>query len=84
MHRDLKPDNILTKGSIYKLGDFGLAKTVENFSNEKLADFAGTPLYSSPQVLSRQHYSTKCDIWSLGTILYELLYGQVPFEGTSV
>lgn len=57
---------------------------MENFTNEKIRDFAGTPLYSSPQVLTRESYSTKCDIWSLGTIFYELMYDKVPFEGNSI
>ena len=40
----------------------------------------GTPLYSSPEIIKNEHYDNKVDIWNLGVLAYELLYGRVPFE----
>jgi aurora kinase len=42
--------------------------------------FCGTPLYVSPELLKRNCYNNKIDIWSLGILSYEILLGQVPFE----
>lgn len=39
----------------------------------------GTPYYMSPQLLSRNEYTSKCEVWSLGIILFELAYGQTPW-----
>ena len=63
-----------------KLIDFGFAIV----SNRKKAhlDVAGTPYYIAPEVLSGQ-YGKQCDIWSLGVVLYQLLTGQMPFDGNS-
>mmetsp|Transcript_6513 Transcript_6513/g.587 ORF Transcript_6513/g.587 Transcript_6513/m.587 type:complete len:117 (+) Transcript_6513:249-599(+) len=48
IHRDLKPENILKAGDIYKLADFGFARTVDNFKKQMLESLVGTPLYMSP------------------------------------
>ena len=40
----------------------------------------GTPIYTSPEVVSKQPYDSKIDIWSIGVLTYELLYGTIPFE----
>lgn len=80
----MKPDNVLRIGCIFKIGDFGLAETLENTKTQKMSDMAGTPLYSAPQVLEGTNYTTKCDIWSMGVIYYELLFGRLPFEAKNV
>ncbi|XP_050409828.1 probable serine/threonine-protein kinase nek3 [Patella vulgata] len=80
LHRDLKPQNIfVTKGDVLKLGDFGIARLL----NDK-SDFAmtviGTPYYLSPEICQNQPYNHKSDIWALGCILYELCCLRVPFR----
>lgn len=83
IHRDLKPENILINDNIFKIGDFGFSKHVDNFKNQMLKTLVGTPLYMSPQILKHEVYSTKCDIWSLGLIYYEMLFGKTPWPARS-
>lgn len=79
MHRDIKPANIFVKNGLYKIGDFGFARSLD-FSETPLEDFmVGTPLYMSPQCLQKREYSEKTDIWALGITLFELLTGDVPW-----
>lgn len=66
-----------------KVTDFGFAKALSS-SRELTRTVIGTPLYMSPQILSKQPYSSKCDIWSIGVIYYELLVGKHPFTARSM
>ena len=79
IHRDIKPENILIKNDIYKLADFGFACKADLYGKEKIQDICGTPIYMAPQLLRNQPYTAKCDIWSLGLMLYELIYGYAPW-----
>jgi serine/threonine-protein kinase ULK2 len=81
IHRDLKPANILNHEGIVKIADFGFAKYVDNYTSQLLRSCVGSPLYMAPQVLGRKSYSTKCDIWSIGVIFYEMLFHDVPWKG---
>lgn len=84
IHRDLKPANILLQNNVVKLTDFGFAREVftgmyEAFEFTRL----GTPIYMSPQILNSIPFSTKTDIWSLGIMIYEMLYGKTPWSGNT-
>ena len=78
IHRDIKPENILIgDDNKIKLCDFGWAKelTLENRST-----FCGTVEYMAPEIVGSENYDYGVDIWSLGILLYELLYGHSPFR----
>eukprot|EP01019_Chilodonella_uncinata_P004008 GABU01004895.1.p1 GENE.GABU01004895.1~~GABU01004895.1.p1 ORF type:complete len:303 (-),score=76.10 GABU01004895.1:5-913(-) len=78
MHRDIKPANLLLSDDLIKVSDFGLAKK----ANET-ATSLGTPLYMAPEIIFGQQYDNKIDIWSVGCIYYELLFGVHPFDSSS-
>ena len=82
INRDLKPANILCRGNVFKLGDFGFCKSLEKANMTKT--MLGSPIYMAPEILRGEIYSTKADIWSLGVVLYEMLYGFCPFESTTI
>lgn len=81
-HRDIKPENFLLykkdDDSHIKLIDFGLAKRV--VPNEIMNKPNGTPYYIAPEVL-KGSYTTQCDIWSMGVIMFIMLCGKPPFGG---
>ncbi len=86
IHRDLKPSNLfLTQradGTPWiKVLDFGISKFLHaGHSHTQTSDVLGSPPYMSPeQIRSTKHVDHRSDIWSLGTILFELLTGRTPF-----
>ena len=85
IHRDLKPENILVPlgkvnidYTLLKIIDFGASVLMKG--RKKITFRFGTAYYIAPEVL-QQSYNEKCDIWSIGVILYLLLTGSVPFDG---
>lgn len=72
----------MKKGYV-KIADFGFAKELVNV-NEAIFSNVGSPLYSAPQILENKEYTSKCDIWSLGILIYEMLYGKTPWIGDSI
>lgn len=85
IHRDLKLGNMFLSDKLQvKVGDFGLATKVE-FEGERKRTVCGTPNYIAPEVLDgKQGHSYEVDVWSIGVILYTLLYGKPPFETSDV
>jgi len=84
IHRDLKPENILlmhvNEDTECKVADFGLSKLFpENNVTMLTQTLCGTPGYVAPEVLNREQYGPKIDVWSLGVIAYITLCGFPPF-----
>lgn len=79
IHRDIKLENILYDNGIIKLSDFGLSKIL--VPGEKINIACGTIEYLSPEVLLGNGYGIETDLWSIGVIMYMLLYGILPFNG---
>ncbi len=92
VHRDLKPANLFLAmerdgaDRVVKVLDFGISKTVDEATRLTGAGTVmGTVLYMSPeQVRAESNVDTRADIWSLGVILFELLAGRPPWEGSSM
>ena len=79
LHRDLKPANVFLDVNMnVKLGDFGLARVLPH-DTSFTRTFVGTPYYMSPEQMNKLAYNEKCDIWSLGCLLYELAALKPPF-----
>lgn len=79
IHRDIKPENTLCKGDVYKVADFGFSCKADIDCIKRMNFICGTPLYMCPQLLKEEQYTAKCDIWSLGVMLYEMIFGYSPW-----
>lgn len=82
MHRDLKSANVFLKKGIIKLGDLNVSKLIKRTGMDHTQ--TGTPYYASPEVWSDKPYDYKCDIWSVGCIIYELCALHPPFRAKSL
>lgn len=84
IHRDLKPQNIFLKdanGITIKIADFGFAVDLKD--SKLMSANVGSPLYMPYEALTDMKFSIKSDIFALGSIWYELLTGQTPFQASS-
>ena len=83
VHRDLKPGNIFYDDGFVKIGDYGLSKFIAVSRHSVQTSSVGTVHYMAPEIGSGD-YSRSVDIYALGVMLYEMLLGKVPFEGSSM
>ncbi|CAI5717673.1 unnamed protein product [Peronospora farinosa] len=84
LHRDLKTSNVfLTTENVVKLGDFGIAKTLDS-TLDQAKTVVGTPYYMSPEVCESKPYSYASDVWSLGCVLYEMLALRHAFDASNI
>ncbi|KAM7285288.1 serine/threonine-protein kinase ULK3 [Ixodes scapularis] len=80
-HMDLKPQNILlssVRTPLLKLADFGFAQYLR--AGDFASSLRGSPLYMAPEMLLSDHYDNKVDLWSVGIIMYECLFGSAPYS----
>jgi len=91
-HRDLKPENFLLKDRVQatpltehqlKIIDFGFAQTFVP-GRRSLRTKCGTPQYIAPEIISRDRYDEKCDMWSCGVITYTFLCGEPPWDDEDI
>ena len=75
LHRDIKPENILYHECVVKICDLGWSV----YSPLLRDTLCGSPVYSSPELVQKRQYDNKIDVWNIGVLAYELLYGRVPF-----
>lgn len=85
LHKDIKPQNIMiTNTKQIKIMDFGISEVLRSKSSSASLDyFAGTPPYVAPESHMGKSIGKQSDIWSYGVLLYQLLFGELPFKGKS-
>jgi serine/threonine protein kinase/Tfp pilus assembly protein PilF len=82
IHRDLKPSNIMIdKDGNARIMDFGIARSLKGKGITGAGVIIGTPEYMSPEQVEGKDIDHRSDVYSLGVILYEMVTGQLPFEG---
>jgi calcium-dependent protein kinase len=77
-HRDIKPENIFIKGGVYKLGDFGFAGQKQLYQTH-----LGTYPYMAPEFFNSKSYDGAIDVWALGCMFHEMLFGEIYFIGST-
>ncbi len=87
VHRDIKPENILLAGDQAIVADFGIARAVQAAGRSRLTETGialGTPAYMSPeQALGEESIDGRSDVYSLGCVVFEMVGGRTPFEGST-
>lgn len=82
VHRDLKPANIYLENGVIKIGDVGLAKFISESRRSAQTQSVGTVYYMAPEI-AHGRYGKEVDVYAIGVMLYEMLTGNVPFDGES-
>ena len=83
IHRDIKPENVLLgEGLVAKLTDFGWSNYMQE--DEKRTTVCGTPIYLAPEIIKEEGHDEKVDIWCIGVLCFELITGNVPFQGNDI
>ena len=83
VHRDVKSESILMKDHIHKLADLGMSQKLN--SNGKASRLAGTLKYLALEIAFKsEEYDDKCDIWSLGVVLFRMFYTSFPLDYESI
>jgi serine/threonine protein kinase len=86
VHRDVKPDNIhlIAPNNTVKLTDFGIARVLSEPSITSIGQVFGTPAYMSPEQLTSRQVDHRSDIFSAGSVVFEMLTGKKLFQGDNV
>ncbi len=84
IHRDIKSSNVMiNEEGVAKLMDFGIAVSSGNERYTKTGNILGTLEYISPEIIKGEQPSTQSDIYAMGILLYEMVSGRTPFQGTN-
>ncbi|CAD8182749.1 unnamed protein product [Paramecium octaurelia] len=85
IHRDIKPANIfLGNIGVFQLADYGAGRILDNPEELLMRSGIGTPVYAAPQVNLGEDYTNKCDVYSLGVVIYEMIYSKYPIYAASL
>eukprot|EP00828_Plagiopyla_frontata_P030480 TRINITY_DN3969_c0_g1_i5.p1 TRINITY_DN3969_c0_g1~~TRINITY_DN3969_c0_g1_i5.p1 ORF type:complete len:580 (-),score=90.97 TRINITY_DN3969_c0_g1_i5:66-1805(-) len=85
VHRDIKPQNIFINRGVFKLGDFGFSRQSTNEGKIQVShQMYGTPAFMAPELMSYNisAYNSKVDIWSLGVLMFYIMFRKYPFDMT--
>jgi serine/threonine protein kinase len=85
IHRDIKPGNVLLEGGHHKvkITDFGLARSADDASVSQSGMIAGTPMYMAPEQAQGDKLDQRADLFSLGSVLYQMVAGRPPFRANT-